>query len=166
MNIKYTREHWVEYEQLRALGFGANEALIEMGIPIGSLGNLKKRFGNDGDITHRAHKAVESILAPQEQQFDIAEEIRDAEVDPAPDQISESFGQLAQELNDYTDSLLDLTKQMSDLCKYAHGLALLDKTLRQLESKQAESEGLRRRLSEFEREVLSRAMVVHSTDNR
>jgi len=146
MNIKYTREHWVEYEQLRALGFGANEALIEMGIPIGSLGTIKKRFGNDGDITHRAHK--------------------DAEVDPAPDQISESFGQLAQELNDYTDSLLDLTKQMSDLCKYAHGLALLDKTLRQLESKQAESEGLRRRLSEFEREVLSRAMVVHSTDNR
>jgi methyl-accepting chemotaxis protein len=144
MNTKYTREHWVEFKQLRALGFGQNAALIEMGIPIGSLGNLKKRFGDDGDITHRAHK----------------------DVVPAPDQISGSFGQLAQELNDYTNSLLDLTKQMSDLCKYAHGLALLDKTLRQLESKQAESEGLRRRLSEFEREVLSRAMVVHSTDNR
>jgi hypothetical protein len=75
-----------------------------------------------------------------------------------------SIGGLAQELNTYTEGLLDLAAEMSELTKAAHQLVLLDKTLGQLEARQQEAAGLRRRLGEAEKRLIARASVVHSSD--
>ena len=74
------------------------------------------------------------------------------------------IGGLAQELNAYTEGLLDLAAEMSELTKAAHQLVLLDKTLGQLEARQQEAAGLRRRLGEAEKRLIARASVVHSSD--
>jgi hypothetical protein len=71
---------------------------------------------------------------------------------------------LAQELDAYTEKLLDLVAKLSELTSHARGLALLDTTLKQLEYQQHEVSGIRRRLEDAERRLISKAMVVHSND--
>ena len=137
--IKYTREHWDEVQRLVATGQSANAALRELGIPKGSLGSLKARF--DGS---------KPAALPEE-----------ASSPPVP---SQSIGELAKMLNNYTEELLELATQMSELTKHAHGLALLDDTLGQLEAKQREARGLRASLEDAESKLVSRALVVHSND--
>ena len=82
----------------------------------------------------------------------------------SPSVPSQSIGELTQILNAYTEELLNLAAQMSELTKHAYGLSMLDTTLRELESKQHEARGLRRSLEDAERQLISRAMVVHSGD--
>ena len=135
---KYTREHWDEFQRLVATGLSGSGALQELGIPIGSLGTLKTRFGGS-----------EPAALPE---------------DCSPPVPSQSIGELATLLNRYTEELLDLAAQMSELTKHAHGLTVLNSTLEQLESKQREARGLRHRLEDAEGKLISRAMVVHSND--
>jgi hypothetical protein len=136
---KYGQEHWDEYTRLVTTGLSKSAALRQLGIPKGSLGTLKERFNGSNSVV-------------------ISDEPNN------PPTTSQSIGELAQELNTYTESLLDLTAQLAELTKHAHGLALLDKTLGKLEAKQQESGGLRRRLEEIESKLISRASVVHSND--
>ena len=82
----------------------------------------------------------------------------------APPVPSRSIGELAKMLNNYTEELLNLAAQMSELTKHASGLSMLDRTLEELESKQAEARGLRRSLEDAEGKLITRAMVVHSND--
>jgi hypothetical protein len=131
---KYTPEHWHEYTRLVATGLSGSAALRQMGIPKGSLGTLKARF-NGAD--------------PAE---------------PSSPVEGQSIGNLAQELDAYSEKLLDLVAKLSELTKHAHGLALLDKTLKDLEYQQHEVSGIRRRLEDAERRLISKAMVVHSND--
>jgi hypothetical protein len=137
--IKYTREHWDEFQRLVATGLSGASALRELGIPKGSLGALRTRF--DGSEPAALPAEVGSPPVP-----------------------SQSIGELAKMLNNYTEELLDLAAQMSELTKHAHGLALLDDTLGQLEAKQREARGLRKSLEDAEGKLISRAMVVHSND--
>ena len=76
----------------------------------------------------------------------------------------QSIGDLAHELDAYTEKMLDLVAKLSELTKHAHGLALLDKTLTALEYQYHEVSGIRERLEEAEQRLISRAMVVHSND--
>jgi hypothetical protein len=134
---KYGQEHWDEYTRLVATGLSTSAALRQMGIPKGSLGGLKVRFNGAASV--------------------------EAEVS-SPLVENQSIGGLAQELEVYTEKMLDLVAKLSDLTKHAHGLALLDKTLKDLEYQQHEVSGIRRRLEEAEQRLISRAMVVHSND--
>jgi hypothetical protein len=129
---KYTPEHWHEYTRLVATGLSGSAALRQMGIPKGSLGNLKSRFNGSDE--------------------------------PSSPVEGQSIGNLAQELDAYTEKLLDLVAKLSELTSHARGLALLDTTLKQLEYQQHEVSGIRRRLEEAEQRLISRAMVVHSND--
>jgi hypothetical protein len=138
-NQKYSQEHWDEYARLVTTGLSGSAALRQLGIPRGSLGKLKERFNGSNSVV-------------------ISDEPNSSPT------TSQSIGELAQELDVYTESLLDLTAQLAELTKHAHGLVLLDKTLGQLEAKQQESGGLRRRLEEIENKLISRARVVHSND--
>ena len=138
---KYTREHWDEFQGLVANGLSGAAALRELGIPKGSMGTLKTRF--DGSEPAPAALPIEPT---------------------SPSVPSQSIGELAQILNAYTEELLNLAAQMSELTKHAYGLSMLDRTLGQLESKQHEARGLRRSLEDAERQLISRAMVVHSGD--
>jgi len=154
--MKYTKEHWLEFNRLQSHGLSGAAALRQLGIPKGSMGTLKFRFDGAKGSRVRFDGADEPI-PPSE---------------PIPAEVTQSFGpddnwglgELAQLLNDYTESLLDLATQMSELTKHAQGLALLDETLVQLEKKNHEASGLRRRLGEAEQRLISRASVVHSTD--
>jgi hypothetical protein len=137
--MKYTREHWDEFQRLVATGVGANAALRELDIPSGTLGSLKVRFGS--------REPAALLIEPT-----------------SPSVPSQSIGELAKMLNNYTEELLELATQMSELTKHAHGLALLDDTLGQLEAKQREARGLRNSLEAAESKLVSRAMVVHSND--
>ena len=134
---KYGQEHWDEYTRLVATGLSTSAALRQMGIPKGSLGGLKVRFnGTDPAVSDEPNSPVEG----------------------------QPIGELAQELETYTEKLLDLVAQLADLTKHAHGLALLDETLQKLEYQQHEVSGIRRRLEEAEQRLISKAMVVHSND--
>jgi hypothetical protein len=139
---KYPQADFNEYTRLVETGLSGSKALKQMGIPKGSLGTLKSRF-NGADPVPNRHHAVD---------FD------------RPTGESQSIGELAQQLNRFTEELLDLTAQLSELTKHAYGLVLLEKTLGQLEIKQMEATGLRRSLEEAERRLISRASVVHSND--
>ena len=145
--MKYRQEHWDEYIRLMDTGLSGSAALRKMGIPKGSLGNLKVRF-NGTEPSPSMGEPSSSL----DGQFTIV---------PG---VSQSIGGLARLLTLYTESMLDLTAQLSELTKHAHGLALLDKTLGQLEAKQQESGSLRRQLEDAEKRLISRAMVVHSND--
>ena len=136
--IKYTREHWDEFQRLVTTGLSGAAALRELDIPKGSLGALRTRF--DGS---------EPAALPEMSSL------------PVP---SQSIGDLATLLNRYTEELLDLAAQMSDLTKHAHGLTVLDRTLEQLEAKQREARGLRKSLEDAEGKLIHRALVVHSND--
>jgi len=107
--IKYTREHWDSFQGLVAHGLTGAAALRELGIPKGSMGTLKRRY--DGS------KPAALPIEPT-----------------SPSVPSQSIGELAQVLNNYTEELLNLAAQMSELTKHAHGLALLADTLGQLET--------------------------------
>ena len=136
---KYTRTHWDEFQRLVATGLSGASALRELGIPKGSMGTLKRRY--DGS------KPAALPIEPT-----------------SPSVPSQSIGELAQVLNNYTEELLNLAAQMSELTKHASGLSMLDRTLGQLETTQAEARGLRRSLEDAEGKLISRAMVVHSND--
>ena len=138
---KYTREHWDSFQGLVANGLSGSAALRKLGIPKGSMGTLKTRF--DGSEPAPAALPIEPT---------------------SPSVPSRPIGELAQILNAYTEELLNLAAQMSELTKHAYGLSMLDTTLRELESKQHEARGLRRSLEDAERQLISRAMVVHSGD--
>jgi hypothetical protein len=146
--MKYTKEHWLEFNRLQSHGLSGAAALRELGIPRGSLGTLRVRF--DG---------ADSVVPLPDEPIVPSESIPTF----GPDD-NWGLGELAQLLNDYTESLLDLATQMSELTKHAQGLALLDETLVQLEKKNHEASGLRRRLGEAEKRLISRASVVHSND--
>jgi hypothetical protein len=128
--MRWTQEHYDDMQELVASGETEAAAARELGIPTGTIGNLKLRFGSNGSV------------APEES----------------------PIGGLAQELNAYTEELLELATQMSELTKVAHGLVMLDKTLGQLEARQQEAAGLRRRLGVAEKRLIARASVVHSND--
>ena len=136
--MRWTREHYDNLLELVAEGKTEGAALRELGIPKGSLGTLKRRFGP----SRFAPSQNGGTEVPQESQI----------------------GELAQGLNDYTENLLELAAEMSELTKAAHHLVLLDKTLGKLEARQQEAAGLRRQLGEAEKRLISRASVVHSAD--
>ena len=138
---KYTQEHWDEFNRLVTSGLTGAAALLELGIPKGSMGTLKRRY--DGSKPAPAALPIEPT---------------------SPSVPSQSIGELAQILNAYTEELLTLAAQMSELTKHAYGLSMLDRTLEELESKQHEARGLRRKLEDAEGKLLSRAMMVHSGD--
>ena len=135
---KYTREHWDEYTRLVGTGLSGSKALQQMGIPKGSYGTMKERFNG-----------VDPVVSDEPS---------------GPPEESHSIGELAQQLNRFTEELLNLTAQLSELTSHAYGLVLLEKTLGQLEIKQMEATGLRRSLEEAERRLISCASVVHSND--
>lgn len=142
---KYTQEHWDEFNRLVTSGLTGAAALLELGIPKGSMGTFlntsKARF--DGSEPAPAALPIEPT---------------------SPSVPSQSIGELAQILNAYTEELLNLAAQMSELTKHAYGLSMLDRTLEELETKQREARGLRRKLEDAEGKLLSRAMMVHSND--
>ena len=131
----YTQADWDRLHGLMANGSNATTALAELGIPRGSLGNLRRRFGGGAPGT-------------------VADEASG----------HGTIGELAQALNDHTEELLELAAQMCEATKHAHGLVLLDQTLAKLEAKQRETQGLRRRLGEVEAQLIARSSVVHSND--
>ena len=135
---KYTQDDWDQFQGLLSTGLSGGAALRQLGIPKGSLGTLNRRFNG-------------STPAPKVE----------AEVEEGP---PSGIGALAQELHTYTEGLLDLATAMSELTKLARSLSTLEATLTQLESKQHEAAGLKRRLAEAESRLLSRASVLHSTD--
>ena len=137
----YTQEHWDSFQGLVANGLSGSAALRELGIPKGSMGTLKRRY--DGSKPAPAALPIEPT---------------------SPSVPSQSIGELAQILNAYTEELLTLAAQMSEVTKHAYGLSMLDRTLEELESKQHEARGLRRKLEDAEGKLLSRAMMVHSGD--
>jgi len=136
----YQRTHWNKYQKLIANGSTSSQALNQLGIPYGSLSKIKARFGGP----------ARDAAKPQ------------ADVPSSPPAQSPSISELAIELNAYTETLLELASQLAELTRHAYGLAALDATLEQLESRQQESAGLRRRLGEAESQLLARAAVVHS----
>lgn len=115
MHIRWTREHYDEMQELMTGGKSETGAAREIGIPKGSVGYLKKRFGTK----------------------------------PSPHRVSEDYpiGGLALELHDYTSALLKLATHLG-----------------QLDAKQDEAAGLRRRMEEAERQLIARASVVHNND--
>jgi ribosomal protein L29 len=134
---KYGQSHWDEYTRLIASGLTGAKALEQMAIPKGSLGTLKTRFnGTNPAVSDEPNSPVEG----------------------------QSIGELAHELDAYTERLLNLVAQLSELTSHARGLALLDETLQKLEYQQHEVSGVRRQLAEAEKRLISRAMVVHSND--
>ena len=135
--MKYEQSHWDEYECLRRSGFNKVAALREMGIPKGSAGTIRERWGA-------------GPTAPSNETST-----------PAQDQ---SIGTLAEALNAYTETLLGLASEMSELTRHAQGLVLLDQTLDQLERRRGEARGLRQRLAQAEAQLIARASVVHSSD--
>jgi hypothetical protein len=135
---KYPQADFNEYTRLVETGLSGSKALKQMGIPKGSLGTLKSRFNGADPVV-----SDEPSSPPEE---------------------SHSIGELAQQLNRFTEELLNLTAQLSELTSHAYGLVLLEKTLGQLEIKQMEATGLRRSLEEAEQRLISRAAVVHSND--
>jgi hypothetical protein len=136
---KYTQDDWDRFQGLLGTGLSGGAALRKLGIPRGSLGALNRRFNGSTPPAPKVEIEVEEGPRP-------------------------GIGALAQELHEFTEQLLDLATSMSELTKHASGLALLDRTLGQLETKQHEARGLRRKLSEAESRLLARASVVHSTD--
>ena len=153
---RYSQETWDEFMRLTTdegnglAALSPAEALKRMGIPTGSLGGLRSRFSN-------------GIHAPG-QMVAVKHERANSKGDTISEPAGQSIGELAKVLNDFTENLLDLTTQMSELTRHAHGLAVLDKTLDQLESQIADASGLRESLKEAEMKLIARASVVHSND--
>lgn len=153
---RYGQETWDEFMRLTThegnglAALSSAEALKRMGIPTGSLGGLRTRFGN-------------GIHAPG-QMVAVQHERANSKGDTISEPADQSIGELAKVLNDFTENLLDLATQMSELTRHAHGLAVLDTTLEKLEVQIRESSGLRSRLKEAESQLISRASVVHSND--
>jgi predicted transcriptional regulator len=195
--MRWTQEHYDDMQTLVAEGHSERAALRELGIPRGSLGTLKKRFGpsqgdpvtdriyealcQHGELTRteissrvfarnvkaeRISQALTSLAAAGKARRQMRSEAegRPSEVWFPANGAESSIGGLARELNAYTEELLELATQMSELTKVAHGLTLLDSTLAQLEARQQEAAGLRRRLGEAEKRLIARASVVHSSD--
>ena len=199
--MRWTQKDYDGWQQLVAGGETEAAAARELGIPTGTIGNLRQRFGpSQGDpVSERIYEALceygeltrteisSRVFARNIKAERISQalallatggkarmQMRSTEVEGRPSEVwfpangatgAESpIGGLAQELNTYTEKLLDLAAEMSELTKHAHGLTLLDKTLGQLEARQQEAAGLRRRLGEAEKRLISRASVVHSSD--
>jgi predicted ArsR family transcriptional regulator len=197
--MRWTQQHYDNMQKLVAEGKPEAVAARELGIPTGTIGNLKLRFGQGDPVADRIYEALcqhgeltrtdisSKVFARNIKAERISQalallatggkarmQMRSTEVEGRPSEVwfpangatgAESpIGGLAQELNTYTEKLLDLAAEMSELTKHAHGLTLLDKTLGQLEARQQEAAGLRRRLGEAEKRLISRASVVHSSD--
>jgi len=56
--MRWTQQHYDDMQQLVAEGHSERAALNELGIPKGSLGNLKKRFGQGDPVSERIYEAL------------------------------------------------------------------------------------------------------------
>jgi hypothetical protein len=120
---KYTQAHWDELQRLIGTGLSQSTALRQMGIPKGSAGTIRERWGA-------------GPTAPSNET-----------ASPSQDQ---PIGALANILHASTEQLLDLAAQMAELTKHAQGLAALDRTLTALDARRHEAHGLRQRLAQAE----------------